>query len=640
MTRSRGKILFSSLLICAILIVTGGGCQSHRPPLGEIVIDTDLPVISEEPLALGITLDIGCGGRDLLSPNLIPNAAFELSPPLTHCGYDPKTSTLITPNGYKTFYPNPNSLYGWGAISGEVSVGEGRTFYKESSHYLTLRPKDTDSIPCRIVSTLDPLEVKHGERYRLSCFLSSDLAELRATLVRDTTSMNPVSSVATIRGNVYWSRQEVELEVTSDADTAYLMLESKPLMRSAEESGFPQPRGYVSIDELWLTSIADHSDPEVPLPNHLIKLLRGLSPAFVRFPGGRTANGYYPGSYPIPHYGRQDTLSLWTINGTEYTGNFGLSKLIKVSDLLNARPMVVANAGITDPTAFPRYEDPAEIEKRAQYLSRLAINPKLLIQIGYGLSSAEYRRRFRLYATTIAQDNLVAAGPLTDPATHFSDFAFDLDLSDISTPRLLPLLPDANRRLQTRKQKMMIGEATFADPQLLPVFLSPLVQRAAFLIESERNTPLLEGVGIAPLLSSNPLDYPLIVVRGAQYHPTTIYDFVSLFQATRGDQVHEIEGHDDICLSLTSDRDRKHYYLRGVNLTRHPLTYRVRVTGKRQKVSKVRITRFAPSASTTTSDLSKYNNYVRICEELSLPLKKGFDLTLDPYEVVLLDLSE
>ena len=78
MTRSRGKILFSSLLICAILIVTGGGCQSHRPPLGEIVIDTDLPVISEEPLALGITLDIGCGGRDLLSPNLIPNAAFEL----------------------------------------------------------------------------------------------------------------------------------------------------------------------------------------------------------------------------------------------------------------------------------------------------------------------------------------------------------------------------------------------------------------------------------------------------------------------------------------------------------------------------------------------------------------------------------
>ena len=639
MIRSTAKGLILSLILCATLIATGGGCQSHRPPLGEIVIDTDLPVISEEPLALGITLDIGCGGRDLLSPNLIPNAAFELAPPLTHCGYDRETSTLITPNGYRTYYPLPDSLYGWGAISGEVSLGEGRTFYKESSHYLTLRPKDTDSIPCRIVSTLDPLEVKHGERYRLSCFLSSDLAELRATLVRDTTSPSPVSSVSTIRGNVYWSRQEVDLEVTSDADTAYLMLESKPLIPSADETGHPQPRGYVSIDELRLTNMVD-SDSETPLPGRLIKLLRGLSPAFVRFPDGRTANGYYPGSYPTPHYGRQDTVSLWTISGTEYTGNFGLSKLIKVSDLLNARPMVIANAGITDPTASPRYEDPAEIEKRAQYLSRLAINPKLLIQIGYGLSSAEYRRRFRLYATTIAQDNLVAAAPLTDSITHFSDFAFDLDLSDICTPRLLPLLPDANRSLQTRRQKMMIGEATFADPRSLPIFLPPLVQRAAFLVEAERNTPLLEGVGIAPLLSTDPLDYPLIVVRGAQYHPTTIYDFVSLFQATRGDQVHEIEGHDDICLSLTSDRDRKHYYLRGVNLTRHPLTYRVRVTGKRQQVSKVRITRFAPSASTTTSDLSKYNNYVRTSEELSLPLKKGFDLTLGPYEVVLLDLSE
>jgi len=165
----------------------------------------------------------------------------------------------------------------------------------------------------------------------------------------------------------------------------------------------------------------------------------------------------------------------------------------------------------------------------------------------------------------------------------------------------------------------MIGEATFANPRSLPVFLPPLVQRAAFLIEAERNTQLLEGVGISPLLSSDPLDHPLIVVRGAQYHPTIIYD---------------------ICLSLTSDREGKHYYLRGVNLTRHPLTYRVRVIGKRQKVSKVRITRFAPSASTTTSDLSKYNNYVRTSEELSLPLKKGFDLTLGPYEVVLLDLSE
>lgn len=639
MIRSTAKGLILSLILCATLIATGGGCQSHRPPLGEIVIDTDLPVISEEPLALGITLDIGCGGRDLLSPNLIPNAAFELAPPLTHCGYDRETSTLITPNGYRTYYPLPDSLYGWGAISGEVSLGEGRTFYKESSHYLTLRPKDTDSIPCRILSTLDPLEVKQGEHYRLCCFLSSDLAELRATLVRDTTSLSPVSSVSTIRGNVYWSRQEVDLEVTSDADTAYLMLESKPLIPSADETGHPQPRGYVSIDELRLTNLVD-SDSETPLPGRLIKLLRGLSPAFVRFPGGRTANGYYPGSYPTPHYGRQDTVSLWTISGTEYTGNFGLSKLIKVSDLLNARPMVIANAGITDPTAFPRYEDPAEIEKRAQYLSRLAINPKLLVQIGYGISSAEYRRRFRLYASSISQDNLVASGPLTDSTTHFSDYAFDLGLSDISTPRLLPLLPDANRRLQTRRQKVMIGEATFADPQLLPVFLPPLVQRAAFLVEAERNTPLLEGVGIAPLLSTDPLDYPLIVVRGAQYHPTTIYDFVSLFQATRGDQVHEIEGHDDICLSLTSDREGKHYYLRGVNLTRHPLTYRVRVTGKRQQVSKVRITRFAPIASTTTSDLSKYNNYVRTSEELSLPLKKGFDLTLGPYEVVLLDLSE
>ena len=187
---------------------------------------------------------------------------------------------------------------------------------------------------------------------------------------------------------------------------------------------------------------------------------------------------------------------------------------------------------------------------------------------------------------------------------------------------------------------MMIGEATFADPESLAVFLPPRAQRAAFLIESERYTPLLEGVGIAPLLSADPSDHPLILVRGAQYYATSLYDFVSLFQRTRGDKVLEITGYDDVCLSLTSDKERKHYYLRGVNLTRHPLTDRVRVTGKRQSVKRVTGVRFTPEPPTTTTDLTRYYSYVRTEEEFSLPLKKAFDLTLEPYQVVLLDFSE
>lgn len=640
MIRSRGKSLFSSLLLGAVLIATGGGCQSHRPPLSEIVIDTDLPVISEEPLSIGITLDVGCGGKDLLTPNLIPNAGFELAPPLLHCSYNTSTSTLITPNGYKTYYPTPTSLYGWGGQSGEITLSEGRTYYKESSHYLTFRPKDTDSVPCRIISTLFPLEVKEGERYSLSCYVSSDLAEARVSIVRDTLSPKKVSTEASIRGDVYWSRQDVELKITTATDSAYLMIESRPIRRTDEGMGYTQPRGYVSLDELWLTRKEPQSDPEVPLPNALMKLLRGLDPDFVRFPGGRTANGYYPGSYPTPHYGRQDTLSIWTLGGTEYTGDFGISKLIKVSELLSARPMVIANAGITDPSATPRYEDVAEIGERTKYLSRLAMNPKLLVQIGYGLTSEEYKRRFKLFAASIGQDNLVSAGPLVDSTTHYSDYAFDLALTVIEDPHLTNLIPEANRKLQTKRQQMMIGEATFADPESLAVFLPPLAQRAAFLIDSERHTPLLEGVGIAPLLSTDPSDHPLILVRGAHYHPTILYDFVSQFQRTRGDVVHEIGEHDDICLSLTSDKERKHYYLRGVNLTRHPLTYRVRVTGKRQSVKRVTMVRFTPEPPTTTADLSRYYSYVRTEEEISLPLKKAFDLTIEPYQVVLLDFSE
>lgn len=613
-------------------------CQSHRPPIGEIVIDTDLPPISDEPLAVGLTLDVGSDGKDLLSPNLLMNGAFELAPLLKDCRYDSEARTLTTPNGHSTFYPLPEQLYGWSGRSGEVSLSTGRTFYKESSHYLTLRPKDTDSVPCRILATGYPLEVRKGEEYSLSCFISSDLAELSLSIVRDTLTHRPVSNTQVLRGDVYWSRKEIRFTITEDADSAYLMLESKPIPRV--EGAFPylQPRGYVSVDELWLSASSESGAPRSTLPPQLLSLLKQLDPDFVRFPGGRTANGYYPGSYPTPHYGRPDTLALWTINRAEYTGHFGLPQLMEVSEALSARPMLITNSGITDPTAHPSYEDPAKIEDRTKYLARVAVNTTLLVQIGYDMSSEEYRRRFHLYASKIDQDNLVAACTLVDSTRRFSDYVYDLALTEISEPHLINLLPQPNRSLQTQRQRLMIGEATFADPDKLEHFLPPLAQRAAFLIEAERYTPLLEGVGISPLLSTSPEKSPLILVRGAHYHPTRLYDFVKSFVETRGTNVHPIEGDRDICLSLTSDSDRKRYYVKAVNLTRHPLTYSVSIKGQEQSINEATMTRFAPTVSSTTGNLSDYNEYSISHETLSLQIRKGFSLTLQPYEVVLVDL--
>lgn len=614
------------------------GCQSHRPPIGEIVIDTDLPPISEEPLAVGLTLDLGSDGKDLLSPNLLVNGAFELAPILQDCRYVSETKTLITPNGYSTFYPIPEQLYGWSGRSGEVSLSNGRTFYKESSHYLTFRPKDTDSVPCRIFATGYPLEVLKGEEYSLTCFISSDLAELSLSLVRDTLTRRPVSNTQTLRGDVYWRRKEVHFTITEDADSAYLMLESKPLL--SEKGSFPylQPRGYVSIDELWLSSRSESGAHQSALPPQLLSLLKRLDPDFVRFPGGRTANGYYTGSYPVPHYGRPDTLALWTFNGAEYTGHFGLPQLIEVSEVLSARPMLIANSGITDPTASPRYEELAKIDDRAKYLARLAVNTNLLLQIGYDMSSEEYKRRFHLYASKIDQDNLVAACSLVDSTTHFSDYVYDLALTEIRDPHLLNLLPPPNRSLQTQRQKLMVGEATFAAPSELEHFLPPLAQRAAFLIEAERYTPLFEGVGISPLLSTSAEKSPMILVRGAHYHATRLYDFVKSFVESRGTYVHPIEGDKDICLSLTSDADRKRYYLKAVNLTRHPLSYTVSIKGQQQSLNHASLTRFAPTVSSTTSNLSDYDEYSIRREPLSLQMRKGFTLTLEPYEAVIIDL--
>lgn len=622
------------------LLLLLGGCESHRPPVGEIVVDTDLPTISDQKLPVGITLDVGSQGKDLLTANLIPNADFELAAPLKDCTYDASAARLTTPNGFTTFYPTPEMLYGWGGASGEVLLSQGQTFYHDTSHYLTLRPKDTDSIPCRIFSVGAPLKVRKGERYTFSTFLSSDLAELRVALVRDTLTATPISNTITLQGDVYWNHHELSLTTTTDADSAYLMLDASPSAHPGEASPYPRPRGYVSLDDIRLCSAGETDEGEEPLPHRLTSLLKRLSPDFVRFPGGRTANGYYPGSYPTPHFGRRDTVALWTLGGGEYTGDFGLSQLLKTSDLLGARPILIANAGITDPTARPRYEEAKLIDQRTEYLTRLTMNPSLLVQAGYDQSTEEYRTRFGNFAQALGPDQLLSAGPLIDSLTHFSDYVYDLALTDIKDPHLLPLLPPTNQSLRKRRQRLMIGEATFAAPEALTTFLPPLVQRAAFLIEAERYTPLLEGVGIAPLMSSDPLDFPMILVRGTHYHPTILYDLVKHFREMQGSRVHEVEEEKDICLSLSSDSDGQHYYLKAVNLTRHPLTYRITITGREQQVRSLQAVRFRPTASTTTADLTDFYHYAMEEEQIKLPMRKIFTLTLDPYEILFLDMSD
>lgn len=116
-------------------------CTSRTPPVGVILIDTDLPALYEGKQAIGITLDMGNEGKDMLSDNLLLNGTFDLAPRLPHAHHNPTQQTVTTPNQYTTYYPLPQNLHGWQPLTPNITLTHSGT-----SHALLLQVSAKDSV--------------------------------------------------------------------------------------------------------------------------------------------------------------------------------------------------------------------------------------------------------------------------------------------------------------------------------------------------------------------------------------------------------------------------------------------------------------------------------------------------------------
>lgn len=638
------KLTLISLFLGIVLLST---CQSRRPYVGVIQVNTDLPVLHKGKLPIGITLDPGSGGRDLLSTNMLLNGDFDLAPRMVECAYNAVDSTIITPNGFRIFYPLPQQIYGWKVLGGNISVEDSA-----ENHYLLINSSSTDSIVA-IQQEMSNFPAKSGAQYRFSVKAQAyGDVRIKVTLVND--SLQPLSNQVTLTPLSEQSVLRGDLKLNEDSDKASLliefsMMEGETYFVETDSISYwsTRRRATIHLDDckLYPSELTLKAD----VSSELHDLLKKLSPSFLRYPSGRTANGYYPGSYPL-HLDSLEKKPIWTLNKNEWSGDFTYNTFLNLAHSIESTPILVTNFGYTDHTTFQRVEGAKEADQRYAYIAQLfnqAGGKEIAIQAGYDLSGAEYANRFRRMLSQLegqTHDLQIISATSLQPYERYSDYPFDRVLP-IVTYSSLPQIDSLLRHHDYMLYPQVITEVNFDSNYYDGYFLPPLALRAIFMLLAERYTPSIMALGISPLLSDNiERDFPLIEVTGGHYRATLFYQFLSDFQQFRGENLRRLaEKNDvtsDIFLSLTSDITDQYYYLKAVNVTRHPLHYKIALEGLNTRFESVNIISYTTTGVSTSSDLEGFTHYNRSLKEKNLSTGSSFSYLFQPYEVTIFVLKK
>ena len=634
-----------SLLLTLLALIVG--CESRQPYVGVIVLDTDLPTLYRGELPIGVTLDPGRGGKDLLSNNLLLNGGWELAPSLEGCGYDRSSGEAVTPNGSRLLYPLPEQHFGWELFGQNIGiVGD------KSQHHLQAYVSSKDSLVA-IKQILRGVEVAPGESYRLTLTAQSTRpATLIATLVDE--QMNKLSSPLTLTPSSDMGTLAGQLKVSQAEPAPALLIEfqvkeGEPYLVQNDSTSYwtSQSSATVTIDDLLLQKVGYKE--QYGLDENLYALLSDLHPSFVRFPAGATANGLYPGNYPLYLDSIQLLAPLWTLNQNEYTHHFGYPQLLQLAKALHSTPILVANFGFSDPSTIQRIEDIKLLPQRIEYIERLinkAPQHQVAIQPGYGLGGAEYDRRLTQLLDkldTIYPNLQLISAADRSPYKEYSDYPFDLVLPLISYNNLAHIDSLITQRDQLLYPQMM-SEATFDTDYTKGYFLPPLALRAAFLILAERRTPYLQALGVTPLIATDLEEqFPIIEAKAGTFHPTLFYQYLCDFKELRGENLCRWDSNNslqsDVITSLTADKEKKTYYLKAVNVTRHPLHYQIKLKGKNSDFSSVQILSYTSTEPSTSHTPEGFAHYEKSVTQERLRLSSHFHYLFAPYEVVIFKFS-
>ena len=626
------------------------GCLEDTPPVGTIEINRDLPILSNGRLRLGITLNPGTTtGRDLLSGNLLINGSFDLAPRLPVSLHAADT-TVTTPNGYRQFYPLPEIVYGWQRSDERKAEVIREKLREEEGGSYFLRTSGLRGDTVRLLYNLRTFAGKAGDSFSIKGRLRGAFSKVTAAFVADSLGGKKLSDDRTFITSETWRNVEGTIMLRSKADSAFLQLtfEAYDSVLLPEDTVPQRARtrsanAFADIDDLFLSREGTGS---------LDTLIMELEPYYIRYPDGLTSGGFYPGTFPLHDTIPNERIPIWTSTGYEHTGHFTLEDYLALSREAGAQPILIENAGITNDGAGRRYEDIALVPDRVKYLKRVlerADTDSLLLQIGYQMPLNDYPRRFADMVSLFEKDTvtpfLITGGLLAPTGSRtFSDYVADYVLPPLSSPDFIRHIPEELRRTFTQPQPIMLGEVHFIDrtdsgERYLPAFLL----RAAFLIEAERYAEALKGVSLYPFLSEKPEESPLVLVRDNSFLPTPLFYFSQAFAISSGPEIRSLD-YDrlremGLYCSLTSDTEERNFYLKAANTTRHPLTYRIKVSGiGKEPLKHFEAVRFSPGNLPPDKIPAIEIPYTRKEESRKLSLDQETIITIGAYEALILHL--
>lgn len=504
--------------------------------------------------------DINCAADGGLYAELLQNRSFEYENLLNPQPYDHYTAWRI------------NASFGgkadWELMSEAPLNEQNPTYLRASVEQGSLKLMNQGFANGALKGGI-PVEA--GQCYDFFVYLRNQDLNGTVTVAIADAGGNPICEPATFTPGEEWGKYTATFTAAKDADAWFCVT--------------VEGKGSVDVDMLSLMP-ADRIGKEWPgggVRTDLVEALRGLKPAFLRFPGGCVAEGSYVRSNEYnwkhtvgPVESRRENPNTW---GGMQTYGLGYFEYFCLAEELGALPLPVVHAGLLCQAREPRESDYTLDETRAyaQDILDLIEFAKGDVTTQWGALRAEmgHPEPFDLRYVAIGNENwgtgyftrygilsravkevypeitcIVAAGPVAEGALINDSWnniraKYPDSLVDEHYYMDSMWFPEHVNRYDKypRTTQVFLGEYAAHEPvqgSRRPNNLRAALCEAAYLTGIERNSDVVRMAAYAPLLArEGQQDWTpdLIWFNGTQVLLTPSYYVQQMFAATLGDQV-------------------------------------------------------------------------------------------------------
>jgi alpha-L-arabinofuranosidase len=645
-------------LLCALLALAGMRLQAQY----RVRVDAAAPRVTVSPSLYGIFFEeINHSGEGGLYAEMVLNRDFEITNLPDGAAW--AGNLLRTRSGWHERKWFGNALEGWklvaeAAARGAIRLEAENGLNRSNPHSLRFTVHRTGARIGVANRGFWGMSFESGKWYDLTFYSrteASDEFELGVSL-QSASGREEYARATVSRVGGAWKQYRCSLKASqTDSNGRLLITVNRP--------------GTVWLDVVSLFPRETFKNRPNGMRPDIARMLAGLKPAFLRFPGGAVAGGlnldnrfqWKNSIGPIEQ--RKGTMNLW---GYYSTNGLGFHEYLQLAEDLQAEALYVCNPGFSDNYRIaehaPQQDIPAFVAEALDALeyalgpaeskwgSERARNghpapfPLRYIEIGNEASGPQYAVNYRLFYDAIHarypdlivisnQRKIAAPVQMVDdhkygsPESFFSGVS-RYDSADRSGPPVYVGEYGSNRE---------VGEGN----------LMAALSEAAYLIGLERNSDFVRMASYAPLLFNvNDIAWPvnLIGFDSSRVFGRTSYYVQKLFAWNRPDEVLETKlepgsppGGAELFALAGYSKARKEAVLKFVNRTGSAKSVSVVLRGFDAVGGNAKLTTLANGDPTAENSVAEPDAVVPV-ESAAAVSGPEWNITLGPYSLTILRL--